>query len=91
MGSSYEATLVLKEGFRGAFKVGDTLELEVAGIPPEVKVVVEATPSKDGVPLSDNKMVLPSNLTLTGDDEGDDQADTLTLGVAMGIPEDDYY
>ena len=89
------ATLTITEGFKGAFEVGDILELEVAGLQKgvELQVGVAATddgkafpaPAEDGEDGDDGEddgpvPVASGTTKLTGDADGEDQTADIGLG-----------
>ena len=79
-----EAVFTIEEGFNGAFEVGQRVEFEVSGLPEAVTVAfVPSDPAAD--PTSDPAIlpysITPESGTLTGDADGDDKSDILTLGI----------
>ena len=89
-GGQAEATFTLEEGFKGAFEVGQMVELEVAGLPEAVTVSFTATDpaaDPDASPPVLPGQITPANGSFTGDADGDDQTQTLTLGSTDTVDE----
>ena len=92
-----EATLTIEEGFKGAFMHGNTLELEIDGLPEGVKVgvvsdkveVVNETDREPADPQSatSTPTATPSPGSVTGDEDGDDK--TITITLADDVATDD--
>ena len=85
-GGAATATLTIEEGFKGAFEVGQKLEVEFKGIPENVTVGVAAADADPPADPENAEATLGRSVdgaeTLTGDAEGDDKSLTLTLGIA---------
>ena len=87
-GGEATATFTIDPGFKGAFEVGQKVEVEVEGIPENVRVMVEAAdadpPNEDDTadPLVPTPRPVTGAKTLTGDADGDDKSFILTLGNA---------
>ena len=85
-GGEATATFTIEEGFNGAFEVGQRMEFEVKGLPEAVTIGMmadDAKPPNDGQePPMDTPRPVMGAETLTGDEDGDDKAVTLTLGDA---------
>jgi hypothetical protein len=87
-----KATLTIEEGFKGAFMHGNTLELEIDGLPNEVKVGVvsdklaavdgDEADSTASPPVDDasTPTAMLSAGSVTGDEDGDDKIIFIDLG-----------
>jgi hypothetical protein len=94
-----EATLTIEEGFKGAFMHGNALELEIDGLPNEVKVGVvsdkvsvneDATDAAPEEPdATSTATATPRVGSVTGDEDGDDKIIFIDLGDDVGTDTDD--
>jgi hypothetical protein len=96
-----EATLTIEEAFKGAFMHGNTLELEISGLPEGVKVGAESdkisvneTAAAEGAEEDAEDMMSTATATprvgsVTGDEDGDDKIIFIDLGDDVGTDTDD--
>ena len=65
-GGEAEATVTIKEGFKGAFEAGQKMEFEVQGLPEAVTIGMDAVDAKPPTDPNDADVKIPRPVTGAG-------------------------